>query len=120
MTAGWVLYDDSCGICRRWAMFLKNPLHRRGFEIAPLQAAWVIEKLHLNDADLLSDLRLLKPDGSQLCGADAYRYAMRRIWWALPLYLLSIVPGCRTIFNWCYRTFADNRHRISKTCGLKP
>jgi predicted DCC family thiol-disulfide oxidoreductase YuxK len=116
---GWILYDDSCGICRWWAMFLEDSLRRRGFEIAPLQAEWVIQQLELKEADLLSDLRLLKPDRSQLLGANAYRYTMRRIWWAWPLYLLAIVPGFRNIFNWSYRAFADNRHRISRTCGLK-
>ena len=115
---GWILYDDSCGFCRRWIPFWKSTLRRRGFEIAPLQADWVREKLSLSESELLRDLRLLLADGSQICGADVYRYAMRRIWWARPAYLLSVCPGLRSIFDWGYRTFATNRFRVSSACGL--
>jgi predicted DCC family thiol-disulfide oxidoreductase YuxK len=115
---GWILYDDSCGFCRRWVPFWKSTLRRRGFEIAPLQADWVREKLSLSESELLRDLRLLLADGSQICGADVYRYAMRRIWWAWPSYLFSVCPGLRSISDWGYRTFATNRFRVSSACGL--
>ena len=115
---GWILYDESCGFCRRWIPFWENTLRRRGFDIAPLQADWVQDKLQLNETELLRDLRLLLADGSQISGAEVYRYAMRRIWWAWPLYLFSITPGFRNIFDWGYRTFATNRFRVSSACGL--
>jgi len=115
---GWVLYDDACGFCRRWVPFFGGTLQRRGFEIAPLQADWVRAKLELSDSELLSDLRLLLADGSLICGADAYRYATRRIWWAWPVYIFSITPGLRKVFDWGYRTFAANRYRASAACGL--
>ena len=117
---GWVLYDDSCGFCRRWVPYWKNTLQRRGLEIAPLQADWVAARLQVEGADLLSDLRLLKPDNSQIQGADVYRYAMRRIWWACPLYVLSITPGLRAIFNFGYRTFARHRYQVSRACHFEP
>lgn len=116
---GWILYDDSCGICRRWVPFWETALRQRGFAIAPLQDAWVKAKLGLPEAELLTDLRLLLADGSNLAGAAVYRYAMRRIWWAWPLYVLSLVPGLRQTFDWGYRTFARNRHRMSDACGLR-
>lgn len=115
---GWILYDDSCGFCRRWVPFWEDTLIRRGFSIAPLQADWVREKLRFTESDLLRDLRLLLIDGSQICGADVYRYAMRRIWWAWPVYIFSITPGLRNAFDWGYRTFAANRFRVSSACGL--
>lgn len=115
---GWILYDESCGFCRRWGPFWERALLRRGFAIAPLQADWVRTQLRLSDAELLRDLRLLLADGTLVCGADAYRYAMRRIWWTWPVYLFSITPGLRHVFNWAYRTFAANRFRISTACGL--
>ena len=117
--AGWILYDDSCGVCRRWVPFWENALRRRGFGIAALQEDWVMEKLKLPAETLLDDLRLLLADGSHLAGAAVYRYAMRRIWWAFPIYVLSILPGCRQVFDWCYRIFARNRYRVSAACGLK-
>jgi predicted DCC family thiol-disulfide oxidoreductase YuxK len=117
---GFVLYDDSCGFCRRWIPFWETTLRKRGFAIAPLQSEWVIKQLNASQEDLLFDLRLLLADGSQMRGADVYRYLMRRIWWAYPLYLLSSLPLLRNIFDWGYRTFADNRYHFSRACRLPP
>ena len=115
---GWVLYDDSCGFCRRWIPFWASTLRRRGFAIAPLQSEWVVQALNVPQEDLLFDLRLLLADGEQVRGADVYRHVMRRIWWAYPLYLLSKVPGVSQLFEWAYRTFARHRMQISASCGL--
>lgn len=93
-------------------------MRRRGFHVAPLQAEWVRKKLMMSEADLLRDLRLLLPDGSQICGADVYRHATRRIWWAWPVYLFSVTPGLRRVFDRGYRTFATHRFRVSSACGL--
>ena len=117
---GWILYDDSCGFCRRWVPFWQNALRRRGFSIATLQDDWVRETIRLPEAELLHDLRLLLADGSHLAGAEVYRYATRRIWWAWPVYLFSITPGFRAVFDWGYRKFANNRHRVSSACRLPP
>jgi len=115
---GWVLYDGYCGFCSRWVPFWENTLKRRGFHIAPLQAGWVAEKLRLSQDELVADLRLLLTSGEQMHGAEVYRYLMRRIWWATPLYLLSILPVFRTLSDAGYRAFAENRYWISHTCRL--
>jgi len=115
---GWILYDGSCGFCRRWVPFWEPALRRRGFAITPLQAPWVGERLGLPPEELVKDLRLLLADGSQLSGAAVYRFAMRRIWWAWPMYGLSVLPGLRQVFDWAYRTFARNRYRVSDACRL--
>ncbi len=115
---GWILYDDSCGFCRRWVPFWEKALLRRGFGTAALQADWVRARLGLEDSRLLDDIRLLMADGSHLAGAEVYRFAMCRIWWAWPVYALSVLPGLRQLFDLAYRSFARNRHRISDTCGL--
>ena len=60
--AGWILYDESCGFCRR-VPFWERTLKKRGFAIAPLQAGRVKAKLQLGENDLLQDLRLLLADG---------------------------------------------------------
>jgi predicted DCC family thiol-disulfide oxidoreductase YuxK len=116
---GCVLYDDSCGFCRRWIPFWSITLYRRGFSIAPLQSNWVRKRLGLPEAELVEDLRLLLPDGRQVRGADVYRNVMRRIWWAWLLYLFAIMPVGRQTFDWGYRTFARNRFRFSRACGLR-
>jgi predicted DCC family thiol-disulfide oxidoreductase YuxK len=117
---GWILFDDSCGFCRRWIPFWQGALMRRGFAVAPLQADWVRERTGLSEDALLQDLLLLLADGTIIRGADVYRYAMRRIWWAWPVWLFSVTPGLRWIFDQCYRLFAVNRYRVSRACGLRP
>ena len=115
---GWVLYDGDCGFCSRWVPFWEHTLARRGFRIAPLQADWVAEKFALSQDKLTADLRLLLAGGETRAGAAVYRYLMRRIWWATPLYLLSQLPILRNLFDAAYRAFADNRYWISRTCHL--
>lgn len=115
---GWILYDDSCGICRRWVPFWENALRRRGYAIAPLQAEWVRGRLGMTEEELLQDLRLLLADGTLVSGADVYRHATKRIWWAWPVYGVAVTPGLRRCFDAVYRMFARNRHRVSQACGL--
>jgi hypothetical protein len=98
--------------------FWEKTLRKHGFEIATLQADWVRQKLQLNENDLLQDLRLLLANGEQIQGADTYRYAMKRIWWAYPMYLFSIAPLGKNIFDWSYKKFAAHRHQISRACKL--
>lgn len=115
---GWVLYDGDCGFCSRWVPCWGKTLAKRGFRIAPLQADWVTEKFALTEEELTSDLRLLLVDGEKLAGAEVYRYLMRRIWWATPLWFLSTLPVLRRLFDAGYRAFADNRYWISHTCHM--
>ena len=117
---GWILYDDACGFCRRWIPFWSGTLRRRGLDIAPLQSEWVRERLSLPPDQLLLDLRLLLIDGTLISGANVYRFAMRRIWWAYPLYLLSTAPLLRRLFEAGYRTFANHRLGFSRTCRWPP
>ena len=93
-------------------------MRRRGFGIAPLQAEWVRRKLEVDAKELTEDLRLLLPDGRQVQGADVYRRAMKRIWWAYPFYLISVMPLLRCVFDQAYRTFAKHRHQVSHLCRL--
>lgn len=116
---GWVLYDAGCGVCARWVPFWAPMLGRLGLAVSPLQAPWVAAQVGLSSDALIADIRLLLRDGRQLVGADVYRYVMRRLWWAYPLYLLAITPGLRQLFDRAYRAFAAHRLRISAACGLE-
>ena len=115
---GWVLYDGNCGFCSRWVPFWEKTLAKRGFRIAPLQADWVVDKFKLPESELTDDFRLLLSGGEKIAGADVYRYLMRRIWWAKPLWFLSTLPLLRRLFDAGYRAFADNRYWISRSCHL--
>lgn len=122
----WVLYDGACGFCSHWVPFWRDTLARRGIAIATLQEPWVVGHLlarGVRTEDLLDDLRIIvAASGEVIPGGDAYRFAFRRIWWAWPLWVLSVTPGLRRLFDRGYRAFAENRYRVSKACRipLKP
>ena len=117
---GYVFYDNGCGICSNGVIWLKPLFDRLNLQITPLQEPGAREQLRLTPNELLRDIRLLSQEGKQFAGADAYRYVLRRIWWLFPIYLLSITPLFRQIFNAIYRAIADRRYRLSATCGLRP
>ncbi|HTX99829.1 MAG TPA: DCC1-like thiol-disulfide oxidoreductase family protein [Bacteroidota bacterium] len=106
---GWVLFDRSCGLCRKLARLGSSLLLRRGFILEPLQSPWVGAYLGMSNQELLSDVRFLSFDGRHLQGADVYRVIMRRIWWAAPFACLSVLPGLRRLFDLGYQTIARNR-----------
>ena len=80
----WVLYDGDCSLCRKWVARSERTLTVRGFDLAPLQSAWVTECLDLPEHELLSRMRVLTRDGRDYAGADALIYLARHVWWAWP------------------------------------
>jgi predicted DCC family thiol-disulfide oxidoreductase YuxK len=117
-TEGWLLYDDSCGFCRGVIGLGKPLLLRLGYDYAPLQSDWVHGHFGMPSSELLRDVRLLLPNGSNFVGADVYRHIMQRLWWAYPIYLLSCLPSMRQLFDLLYRMIASNRQLVSKACRL--
>lgn len=117
---GWVLFDGDCGICARLAAGWERTLRRAGYAVAPLQAEWVRARLGADLEDLLRDILLFQPPATIYRGADAYLRVMRGIWWLAPLGMLLRLPGLYQLTKFSYRQFAANRHRISRSCGLKP
>jgi predicted DCC family thiol-disulfide oxidoreductase YuxK len=118
--SGQVYYDAACGICSNATLWLKPLFDHLHLAITPLQDPGAREKLNLAPDELLRDIRLLTLDGKQYAGADAYRYVMRRIPWLFPLYLFSITPLFRQLFNATYRAIADRRYRLSTVCHIRP
>jgi uncharacterized protein len=116
---GWVLYDAGCGVCAWWVPMWAPVLARLGLDVAPLQTPWVASRVGVSPDGLLADIRVLLGDGRQFVGADAYRYVMRRLWWAYPFYLLAVAPALRWLFDSAYRAFADHRLLISTACRLQ-
>ncbi len=119
-TIGHILYDDTCGFCRSWVPKLRPVVRKQGLEVTPLQNPKVKDRLTVPMADLLTDIHLMFENGQTLRGAEVYRYVMRRVWWLVPIYVLSTLPFLRGVFDWGYRKFAENRYRISKACRLPP
>lgn len=117
--SGWILYDDSCGSCRRLARNWEKRLRKHGLTLTPLQSPWVKQKTGLSQWTLKSDLHLLLDNGEVIKGPDTYRYVLRYLPWAWPIRLLANAPISRLVFDWGYRRFAQNRHRIGDT-GTSP
>ncbi len=115
---GWVLFDGSCGFCSWWIPFLTPLLRSRGYSTEKLQAEWVTARLGLKTDELLSDIRLLRPDGVQIVGANVYRDVIKRFWWLAPIYLFSEMPLGKQVFDWSYKLLNKNRYRISRSCRL--
>ena len=114
--AGWVLYDGECSFCDSWVHLWERVIRRRGFKLKDLQSALSDGTLNVSQENLLDDIRVLTPRGDLFCGADAYLYVTRRIWWAWPFYAIFSLPGFNQMLWWGYRTFARNRYRVSRHC----
>jgi len=115
---GWVAYDAACALCVRWARRSEPWLTARGFGLVPLQAEWVRRRLALPEAELLSEMRLLLPDGAVLGGADAVVRLAREIWWAWPLWLAAQIPGAMPLLRRLYAAVAARRHCTARSCAM--
>jgi len=117
---GWVFYDADCRICRTAVAMIYRKLRRRGFRFAPLQAAWVRDRLALpaDDALALHEMNLLLPDGRVFGGADGLIRLARWIWWAWPLYLFGFVPGGRRALRAGYEWIAARRNCQNGACRI--
>jgi predicted DCC family thiol-disulfide oxidoreductase YuxK len=116
---GWVLYDGRCRMCRAGARLFGRALKRRGFDLQPLQRAWVVRTLRLPSHALLHEMRVLMNDGRALGGADAVLHLSRLIWWMRPLRVLARMPGGMPMLRWMYRALADRRGCTEGVCGVE-
>jgi predicted DCC family thiol-disulfide oxidoreductase YuxK len=114
---GWVLYDETCPSCRRFAALVEGPLTRRGFDLAPLQSAWVVDCL--NEGVDLSEMRVITASGKSFGGADALIFLARQIWWAWPISLSAHVPGVKPLLRRAYVFYAARRHCHSGSAGTQ-
>ena len=115
---GWVLYDADCRFCVRLVRRCHRALTRRRFELLPLQTPWVHARLGLNDSELLTEMRLLKPGGAVFGGADAVREIARHFWWAWPFRQLCRIPAAPGLFRRGYRWIARHRYCASGACEI--
>lgn len=114
---GWVLYDGDCRLCTGMARRFHDLLARRHFKLLPLQTPWVKRRLALPEAELLVEMRFLRPDGKFFGGADALLEIARYFWWAWPLRQVGRIPAMKQILRAGYRWVARNRDCTSHACG---
>lgn len=116
---GTLYYDGECRICTSLAERGRRLLERRGFRLAPLQDAGAKELQHLENAELLSEMRLLTPGGKTLGGADALIHIARFVWWAMPVRLIAWLPGGKALLRRGYRWIAARRNCAAGTCAMR-
>lgn len=114
-----VLYDGECRNCVRFAERFRTLLARKEFQLAPLQAPWVRERLGLDNSNLLSEMRLLKADGEVFGGADALVEISRRYWWAWPIHQLARIGPFMRLLRRGYRWVARHRHCAGGACAIR-
>ena len=118
--SGVILYDDTCGLCThtiaRYAAFLE----KIGFSSLPLQDPSVKNLTKVGTDEMMKEIHLITHDGVSIIakGPDVARVILSKIWWLLPIYWLSKAPFVRSLFDYGYQKYANNRHAISEACGL--
>lgn len=117
--AGWVLYDADCRFCTALAMRFRALLAARRFELLPLQTPWGRQKLAMANQALLAEMRLLKPDGTNLGGVDALLEISRRFPLTWPIRQLARFAAIKNLFHAIYRWIARHRHCAPGACVLK-
>jgi predicted DCC family thiol-disulfide oxidoreductase YuxK len=104
---GSILYDGECRFCRNLAQRFGNTFERRGFHFTPFESG-----------PRPSEMRVRTIDHRNFGGADAVVFLSRFVWWAMPLVLLSKVPGARRLLHRLYRQVAARRSCENGICEL--
>ena len=115
---GYVFYDTTCPICRKWVGRVHGPLARRGFHPVPLQALWARQRLGIAEGQPLVEMKLLMRDGEIYGGADALVRIARAIWWLWPLFLVAQLPGVKILLRKTYIRLASNRACADTKCAV--
>jgi predicted DCC family thiol-disulfide oxidoreductase YuxK len=68
--------------------------------------------LGLTDADGMTQVWFVKPEGVLSGGAEAVNDAMRVCWWIRPFTILYPIPGMRQLQDWVYKWVANNRYHL--------
>jgi len=106
-----IFFDGACGMCSTSAKRLQRIVAPRGFALQAFQADPSFQEVP-------DEMKLRTRDGTIFGGADAIVYVARRIWWAWPLWAVSLVPGMMRVLRFVYRIVAKNRYRISGACRI--
>ena len=116
----WVFYDGRCGLCSHWVARWRPRLERQGFRLLPLEE--MPERGFTAGEALSDDLDFLVRDEAQNLhrGADAYLLILSRLPGLRLLAHLFRLPFLHGLFRLGYAMIRRHRHRISKTCGLRP
>lgn len=105
-----LLYDERCGVCRRFVSMLVGADRRGLIRIAPLQGPRGDQVRRNHPGFAAKDSALwLPPRGNPVGHSDAILAALEYLGggWRLAARAARFIP--RTVRDWAYRTFAEHR-----------
>jgi predicted DCC family thiol-disulfide oxidoreductase YuxK len=114
-----LVYDGDCAMCRASALWImRRAMDGGALEILPCRSAPRRARFpQITDAECMTAMQLVLPDGRVLAGADAVPELLRRVprWrWVPGLFALpGVRPAARVVYAW----IARNRMRVSCAVG---
>lgn len=112
-----IIYDGTCKFCIAQVDRIRRRDRPGVFEYLPRHAEGIDARFpKLAEQDFDTGLRLIRPDGSILIGADAVHGIMQQLRpWSLIAWMYHI-PPLYWLANLLYRWIARNRHRLAGDC----
>jgi predicted DCC family thiol-disulfide oxidoreductase YuxK len=113
-----LIYDAECAMCRASALWLMRRAMSGGrLEILPCRSDVTRQRFpHVAEADCMTAMQLVVPDGRVLSGADAVPELLRRIRGWGGVAGVFALPGIRPVARRAYAWVA--RHRMKISCAL--
>ncbi|PYM26825.1 MAG: hypothetical protein DMD80_17025 [Candidatus Rokuibacteriota bacterium] len=110
-----LIYDGECAVCRASALWImRRAMDGGALEILPCRSAPRRARFpHITDAQCMTAMQLVLPDGRVLAGADAMPELLRRIPRWRRVASLFALPGMRPLGRVVYAWIARNRMRVS-------
>ena len=117
---GVIVYDGECSFCLRQVERMRRRDVDGLFEMIPRQEPGLTERFsQLLEGDFNRGMRLIRPDGRVLVGADAIYGIARRLrrWrWFAWLYRVPLLHG---LCKWGYGWIAANRNKLGRKCDAE-
>ena len=109
-----VLFDGQCNFCRSQINILRRLDSKNRLEFVSLHHAEVATKYpNLTFAQLMDQMWIVTPNGSQYGGAYAVRYLATRLPILWPVAPLLYFPFSMPLWCFLYRMIAKYRYRIA-------
>jgi predicted DCC family thiol-disulfide oxidoreductase YuxK len=114
-----VFYDAYCPFCRRTVALLRRVLPpHHVFRFVPFQSLEAKQRLGA-EAEVLTEMKVCRPDGSLIGGAEASVYLAHFVWWAWPLRIINKTAAGRLLLDRCYCWVAGHRYCIRGRCRIE-
>jgi predicted DCC family thiol-disulfide oxidoreductase YuxK len=118
MKKSLVIYDGDCGICEKFRHLLEKLDWLKRFSCHPLTDHKIYNEYNVTPEECELEIKLISPSSQIYGGADAMLKIMLNLPLLAPMGWVLWVFPFRFILIWLYPFIANNRYRISSTCGL--